>query len=160
MGKYIDELLEDKRFSAPEGANSEFRSACRSRNRRRAAGHDNAKSLLLMSPNRLARLQHSILRGALAASYLLVLATAAFAQDKPAAFADPASAASSSVARADNETTRIEIDQKTSVIRFVIAGQERAVLDAAGLHVNGDIEFTGQTEDIGEWSNREAAHAP
>ncbi len=69
-------------------------------------------------------------------------------------------AASSDRSRAGDEATRVEVDRKANVIRFVIDGQERALLDAAGLHVKGDLEFTGQTVDIGNWNNREAAHAP
>lgn len=154
MGIYIDGLRKDNQFSAPTGAIIEFRSACRSRNRRRAAGDDNAKSLLLMSPNRLARLQHSILRGALAASFLLVLATAAFAQDEPAAFADPPSAASSNLSRAGDEAwelmaTRVEIDPAAHVIRFVIGGREAMLLDATGLHVRGDVSYGGAVSDYG-----------
>lgn len=68
--------------------------------------------------------------------------------------------AASTHSRAADEATRIEIDQKSGVIRFVVGGQERAVLDAAGLHVNGNLEFTGQTIDIGDWSKSEAANAP
>jgi hypothetical protein len=51
--------------------------------------------------------------------------------------------------RAADEATRIEIDQKAQVIRFMIDGHERAILDDAGLHVQGDITYVGMIKDIG-----------
>lgn len=69
-------------------------------------------------------------------------------------------ATTAQLSRAADEATRVEIDQKSGVIRFVIDGQERAVLDAVGLHVNGNLEFTGQTIDIGDWSKSGAGDAP
>jgi hypothetical protein len=68
--------------------------------------------------------------------------------------------ASSGHSRAADEATRIEIDQKAGAFRFIIEGQEGAVLDAAGLHVNGDIEFAGQVIDTGEWNSGAGSHAP
>ena len=56
--------------------------------------------------------------------------------------------------------TRIEIDQSAGVIRFITGGQERAVLDADGLHVRGDIHFTGQVIDTNTWQAGESANAP
>jgi hypothetical protein len=57
--------------------------------------------------------------------------------------------ATSTLSRAADEATRIEIDQKTQVIRFVIDGHERALLDAAGLHVRDDITYGGIVKDVG-----------
>lgn len=56
--------------------------------------------------------------------------------------------------------TRIEIDQDAAVIRFITDGQERAVLDADGLHVRGDIHFTGQVIDTNTWQAGGSANAP
>lgn len=44
----------------------------------------------------------------------------------------------------------IEIDQKAGVIRFVIDGQERAVLDAEGLHVRENLNYGGALTDYGQ----------
>lgn len=44
----------------------------------------------------------------------------------------------------------IEADQDSGVVRFVIDGREVARLDAAGLHVRGDINFGGALTDYGE----------
>ena len=63
-------------------------------------------------------------------------------------------------AQAQPAATRIEVDEQAGVIRFFIEGEKRAALDAAGLHVNGNIEFTGQTVDIGTWPEGRAADAP
>jgi len=46
--------------------------------------------------------------------------------------------------------TRIEVDDQAGVIRFYVKGQEQALLDTAGLHVHGDINFTGVMTDYGE----------
>lgn len=45
--------------------------------------------------------------------------------------------------------TRIEADEKAGVIRFIVEGEVRAVLDASGLHVQGDIGFGGVMTDYG-----------
>jgi hypothetical protein len=58
-------------------------------------------------------------------------------------------AAASQDSRAANETTRIETDQQANMIRIIIDGQERAVIDADGLHVNGDIDYSGTLTDTG-----------
>lgn len=52
-------------------------------------------------------------------------------------------------ALADQPDTRIEVDESAEVIRFVIGGRERAVLDAMGFHVEGDVGFTGTLVDTG-----------
>ena len=56
--------------------------------------------------------------------------------------------------------TRIEIDQDAGVIRFITGGQERAILNADGLRVRGDIQFTGQVIDTNTWQAGEGANAP
>jgi hypothetical protein len=53
-------------------------------------------------------------------------------------------------ARADNISTQIVVDQQAGIIRFVIDDVEQARLDAGGLHVNGDINYTGTITDTGQ----------
>jgi len=61
---------------------------------------------------------------------------------------------------ADNAAkTRIEADEKAGVIRFIVEGEERAVLDADGLHVNGSIEYTGALTDTNVWPDSEEKDA-
>lgn len=62
----------------------------------------------------------------------------------------------------DTSPDRVQMieDDEAGVIRFIIDGQERATLDSEGLHVHGDIEFTGTTKDIHNWPDREAENAP
>lgn len=45
--------------------------------------------------------------------------------------------------------TRIETDQKTGAIRFIVDGREEARIDAKGLRVRDDIDFGGQESDLG-----------
>ncbi|MBL27256.1 MAG: hypothetical protein CMM50_06880 [Rhodospirillaceae bacterium] len=70
-----------------------------------------------------------------------------------------AGAQDSSAATAD-AATRIEVDEEADVIRFIVGGEERAVLDADGLHVNGSVEFTGTMTDIQVWPESEVSDAP
>lgn len=46
--------------------------------------------------------------------------------------------------------TRIEADEQTGTIRVVIDGEERAVFDGDGLHVDGNITYTGTLTDISD----------
>jgi hypothetical protein len=48
---------------------------------------------------------------------------------------------------AQAEATRIETDQKTGVIRFIVKGREEARIDAKGLHVRGAIDYGGLLTD-------------
>ena len=50
-------------------------------------------------------------------------------------------------APAQAEATRIETDQKTGAIRFIVNGQEQARIDATGLHVRGNFEYSGEAVD-------------
>ena len=43
--------------------------------------------------------------------------------------------------------TRVETDQKTGAIRFIVNGQEAARLDSVGLHVRRHIEYGGSIMD-------------
>lgn len=46
--------------------------------------------------------------------------------------------------------TRIDADELTGTIRIVINGEERAVFDADGLHVDGNITYTGTLTDLSD----------
>ena len=50
----------------------------------------------------------------------------------------------------ESATTRIEIDEKSDVIRFFIKGEPAALLDEQGLHVVGDIVYDGVLSDTGD----------
>ena len=41
------------------------------------------------------------------------------------------------------------VDEEAGIIRFFIDGEEKASLDATGLHVNGSITYSGTVRDIG-----------
>ena len=45
--------------------------------------------------------------------------------------------------------TRIVVDEETGVIRFFIEGEEKARLDAAGMHVRGNVNYGGALMDYG-----------
>lgn len=45
--------------------------------------------------------------------------------------------------------TRIEVDERAGIIRFFIDGQEKATLNADGLHIQGDIDYAGTIRDVG-----------
>ena len=45
--------------------------------------------------------------------------------------------------------TAVLADQDAGVIRFIIEGREAARLDAAGLHVRGNIDYGGTLKDSG-----------
>jgi hypothetical protein len=47
------------------------------------------------------------------------------------------------------EATRIETDQKTGAIRFIVDGREVARLERDGLHVRGNVEYGGMEKDTG-----------
>src|SRR5690606_37537841 len=46
--------------------------------------------------------------------------------------------------------TRIDVDAQAGMVRIIIAGEERATFDAEGLHVTGDIDYTGALTDISD----------
>ena len=48
------------------------------------------------------------------------------------------------------QQTRIETDQKTGAIRFIVNGREEARIDATGLHVRQGVEYGGDLTDTGE----------
>ena len=48
------------------------------------------------------------------------------------------------------QATRIETDQKTGAIRFIVNGREEARIDATGLHVRQDVAYGGDLTDTGE----------
>lgn len=53
--------------------------------------------------------------------------------------------------------SKVEVveDQDAGVVRVLIGGKEVVVIDERGLHVTGDIEYTGVSTDSGA-----ADHAP
>ncbi len=53
----------------------------------------------------------------------------------------------------ETNTDRVQIieDEDSGVLRIVIDGKEVALIDADGIHVEGDIDFTGQITDIGNF---------
>ena len=63
--------------------------------------------------------------------------------------ATPARAAESSssadAAKAASTAPQIITDDKTNTVRILIGGKEILSVDASGLHVNGNIEYTGMS---------------
>jgi hypothetical protein len=47
------------------------------------------------------------------------------------------------------EATRIETDQKTGAIRFIVDGREIARFERDGLHVRQDVDYGGLMKDTG-----------
>lgn len=45
--------------------------------------------------------------------------------------------------------TRIETDQKTGAVLFIVNGREEARINGAGLHVRDAVEYGGASIDIG-----------
>jgi hypothetical protein len=45
--------------------------------------------------------------------------------------------------------TRVETDQATGAIRFIVKGQEQARIDSTGLHVRHHIDYGGAITDEG-----------
>ena len=75
---------------------------------------------------------------------LIVLFTGTAHAAGPASDEKPATAAAHPVGQ---QATRIETDQKTGAIRFIVNGQEQARIDATGLHVRGNFEYSGEAVD-------------
>jgi hypothetical protein len=46
--------------------------------------------------------------------------------------------------------TRVETDQATGAIRFIVKGKEQARIDSTGLHVRQGVEYGGPITDTGE----------
>lgn len=47
------------------------------------------------------------------------------------------------------QATRIETDQRTGAIRFIVNGREEARIDADGLHVRQNVDYGGLMDDTG-----------
>jgi hypothetical protein len=62
----------------------------------------------------------------------------------------PAYAAGPAPQPTPQQATRIETDQKTGAIRFIVDGREVARFEHDGLHVRGNIAYTGEIDDIGQ----------
>lgn len=54
-----------------------------------------------------------------------------------------------SATRLGDEKTAVFVEQERDIIRFFIDGQEKAFLDQSGLHINGDVAYTGTIRDSG-----------
>lgn len=52
--------------------------------------------------------------------------------------------------QAEPLTPRIEIDEDEGVLRILTGGTERVRIYADGLHVKGDIEYTGSITDLSD----------
>jgi hypothetical protein len=61
--------------------------------------------------------------------------------------AGPAPAATQPQSTSQQQATRVETDKKTGAIRFIVNGKEVARIDATGLHVTGDVDYTGALTD-------------
>lgn len=48
----------------------------------------------------------------------------------------------------EQAATRIEVDETSHVIRFIVNGQPVAMIDSEGLHVVQDIEYGGTISDV------------
>ena len=66
---------------------------------------------------------------------------------------DPTPATAAALAAGESKP-QIVTDDKTNSVRVLIGGREIMRIDAKGLHVRGNIEYTGSTIDRG------SAHAP
>jgi hypothetical protein len=67
-------------------------------------------------------------------------ALAASPTEATSALAPPAPASA-------NPPTNIIVDEKSGVVRIVINGQDKLVVDASGLHVNGSVTYSGTVAD-------------
>lgn len=85
----------------------------------------------------------------------LLLATILLLISAPTHAAGPAADATAQVTQA----TRIETNQKTGAIRFIVKGREEARIDAKGLHVRQDVDYGGLLTDTGvsDYDKRMAA---
>ena len=66
-------------------------------------------------------------------------------------------------AAAEQPQTRIETDQTTGAILFIVNGREEARIDKAGLHVQADVNYGGVLTDTGPagyQQNTGEHHAP
>lgn len=65
----------------------------------------------------------------------------------PALAADEST--SSSASDEQQKAAEIVVDEEAGTVRIVIDGKAVVVVDAKGLHVEGDVTFTGVTRDAG-----------
>ena len=83
------------------------------------------------------------------ASILLLISTTAYA-------AGPAAPPQTG----QQQATRIETDEKTGAIRFIVNGREEARIDAKGLHVRQDVAYGGSIADVGVATYDKASPEP
>ena len=82
---------------------------------------------------------------------LTIIVFASVLLSSVAAFSADATDLSRQKAGAASPTsTRIETDQKTGAIRFIIKGREEARVDATGLHVRQHVAYGGSIIDVGQ----------
>jgi hypothetical protein len=81
--------------------------------------------------------------------YVLLAAMLSFISGIACA-AGPAPAATQPQPTGQQQATRIETDQKTGAIRFIVNGREEARIDATGLHVRQSVEYGGELTVTGE----------
>jgi hypothetical protein len=61
---------------------------------------------------------------------------------------------------AGSQATRIETDQKTGAIRFIVKGREEARIDATGLHVRQGVYYGGTITATGVAAYGKASPEP
>ncbi len=112
-------------------------------NRRQVALHNSAVASSLPNPEtRPGRLQSFLSVAAICLLCLVFAGGSASAQDSVSTGLGQSAA--------EALATRVEANDQTGTIRIIIDGDERAVFDANGLHVNGDITYTGTLTDISD----------
>ena len=70
----------------------------------------------------------------------LLAATTAFAATKPAAIAAPPPSESG---HSPQPKPQIITDEKTNTVHIMIDGEDVVTIDSTGLHINGDVTYTG-----------------
>jgi hypothetical protein len=73
----------------------------------------------------------------------LLTTVPAFSQATPAT----GTTARTAPAKAANTKPQIITDEKTNTVRILIGGKEVLTIDAKGLHVHGDIDYSGIITD-------------
>lgn len=77
----------------------------------------------------------------------ITLAAPARAGTDPAAQSQPATGPAQAIVGAPDSDTRIIVDDKDHTVRIFAGGKEILTIDASGLHVNGDLTYSGTLDD-------------
>jgi ABC-type enterochelin transport system substrate-binding protein len=82
---------------------------------------------------------------------IFLIALPACATPATKAAAPPAKSATSKPAAtaSNNGKTKIIVDQKSDTVHILINGKDVVTIDAKGLHVNGNVDYTGTITDKG-----------